>query len=220
MNIIGICGRTITPEGQACQAGAGKDTVAEIMARSGYGRIALADPLKRIVMTVWQFTEEQLWGPSHCRSIPDLRYPVEEGGYLTPRKALQSLDALRRADPDCWSRLCLRTCGVLLGATGARYKYDRVRGLVPANRDHYTPLLGMLVTDVRFPQEAAAIRQQGGKILLVERLVPSLPTGMDVSHDSEVGLLGWEHSEFDAVLYNQDLSDLPQMAADALRRLR
>jgi hypothetical protein len=217
--IIGICGRSITPSGEACQAGAGKDTLADILVRKGYGKVALADPLKRILMSVWQFTEEQLWGPSHCRNKPDFRYPLEDRSFLTPRKALQALDALRQADPDCWSRVCLRTCGVLLGPTGYRYRYDRVQGLVQVAPSDTPPLRGVLVTDVRFPGEAMAIRKHGGKILLVERQVEALPEGMNLKHLSEVGLLGWGHQDFDQVVLNTDLASLPEKGLAALKGL-
>lgn len=56
-------------------AGTGKDTVADILTKGSLVKVALADPLKRIVRDVYDFSEEQLWGPSFKRNEPDLRYP-------------------------------------------------------------------------------------------------------------------------------------------------
>jgi hypothetical protein len=63
--IIGLCG----------QAGSGKDAVADAMVRNhGFVKVALADPLKRICREVYDFTDDQLWGPSAARNAPDKRY--------------------------------------------------------------------------------------------------------------------------------------------------
>lgn len=70
--IIGISGK----------AGSGKDTVADFLVKErGLVKVALADPLKRICKDVFDFTDEQLWGPSADRNKPDLRYP--RGFHLT-----------------------------------------------------------------------------------------------------------------------------------------
>lgn len=62
--------------GLSGQAGAGKDTVADFLVEHhGFVKIALADPIKRAAMEWWDFTEDQLWGPSEMRNKPDERYP-------------------------------------------------------------------------------------------------------------------------------------------------
>lgn len=63
--------------GLSGQAGSGKDTVADFLVEHhGFVKIALADPIKRAAMEWWDFTEEQLWGPSSERNKPDKRYPL------------------------------------------------------------------------------------------------------------------------------------------------
>jgi hypothetical protein len=125
MNIIGITGK----------AGSGKDTVADILVREhGFVKVALADPMKRICRDVFQFTDQQLWGPSEFRNAPDRRYPREhafhhvvkgaihcaccgvpfpEAGqcYLTPRFALQRLGTEygRAMHQDVWINKALST---------------------------------------------------------------------------------------------------------------
>lgn len=75
--IIGISGLVINDEGVAVgTAGSGKDTLADLLRDNDkFVKIALADPLKRIARDVYDFTDEQLWGPSANRNEPDKRYP-------------------------------------------------------------------------------------------------------------------------------------------------
>lgn len=56
-------------------AGAGKDTVADFLKSHNWVKLSLADHLKRICHDVFEFTEDQLWGPSEKRNEPDERYP-------------------------------------------------------------------------------------------------------------------------------------------------
>lgn len=50
------------------QAGSGKDTVADAI---GGQKMALADPMKRLARAIFDFTEDQLWGPSESRNALD-----------------------------------------------------------------------------------------------------------------------------------------------------
>lgn len=66
-------------------AGSGKDFVANLLVeKHDFVKIALADPLKRICQEVFDFSDEQLWGPSEERNKPDKRYFTgeREGGIL------------------------------------------------------------------------------------------------------------------------------------------
>jgi hypothetical protein len=57
-------------------AGVGKDTAANFLVKEfDFVKISFADPLKRIARDVFDFTEQQLWGPSEYRNKPDKRYP-------------------------------------------------------------------------------------------------------------------------------------------------
>lgn len=71
------------------QAGSGKDTVAGFIVKNHNAvSIAQADPMKRLAKILFDFTDEQLWGPSDCRNAVDGRYPphnpVGPWGYLQP----------------------------------------------------------------------------------------------------------------------------------------
>lgn len=74
--IIGITGLYADSVGNKRIAGAGKDAAADRLVEAHkFVRIGLADPLKRICQDVFQFTDEQLWGPSSAREAVDKRYP-------------------------------------------------------------------------------------------------------------------------------------------------
>ena len=64
--IIGIVGFAQT----------GKDLIANILSDTIKAqRIAFADPVKRVVRDIFEFSEEQLWGTQTQKESPDLRYP-------------------------------------------------------------------------------------------------------------------------------------------------
>ena len=68
-------------------AGSGKDAVADFLrADLRFTSISLADPLKRICRDVYDFTEEQLWGPSAMRNKPDERYPRPNHTWGLPQR--------------------------------------------------------------------------------------------------------------------------------------
>jgi hypothetical protein len=56
------------------QAGSGKDTVAGYLVKNhAAAALAMADPMKRLGL-VFNFTEDQLWGPSESRNAEDERF--------------------------------------------------------------------------------------------------------------------------------------------------
>lgn len=65
MNIVGVTG----------QAGSGKDEIANhLVKKHGFQKLALADPIKRLGLNVFEFDAIQLWGPSSARNGFDPRY--------------------------------------------------------------------------------------------------------------------------------------------------
>lgn len=155
--IIGICG----------QAGAGKDTVADFLVENhGFVKIALADPIKRAARDWFDFSNEQLWGPSHRRNKPDHRYLICEGyaeayeehrtkdpelasgyeksGWLTPRQALQIMgtEVGRRCYQNVWVEYAMRVANALLKKDYSKgepvYRYNRYQGLVKGQNTAFT----------------------------------------------------------------------------------
>jgi ferredoxin len=67
--------------GISALAGSGKDTVANrLCSVHGFETVALADEMKRFCRTVFNFSFDQMWGPSEYRNAVDRRYHVGDEG--------------------------------------------------------------------------------------------------------------------------------------------
>jgi hypothetical protein len=194
--------------------GAGKDTFADLLLEEGNGvKVSLADPLKRICIQVYDFSEEQLWGPSELRDVPDERYPRPDGSFLTPRFALEQLGTEwgRNCYPETWTALMLRTARELMESK-ACLTYDRVRGVIPGVCSY--PGIGcrpdfVVVPDVRFHNEMVAIQMAGGAVIRVRRGPQVEATG----HVSNVELSSLPDDAFWMVIENNgSLEDLKDAA--------
>jgi hypothetical protein len=227
VNVVGLAG----------PAGAGKDAVAEILVREhGFARIALADVMKRFARDVFGFSDEQLWGPSEARNAFDKRFPREhraervmgrcaccgadldlEGDqpcFLTPRYALQQLGTEWGRDcfENVWVDYMIRTARELLGRERKTENYWPQRGIVHMDSMWLGPC-GVVVSDVRFANEARAVRAAGGKVLSVERAGAGLD-GAAGEHESERGV---SPDLVDATIDNNgSLDDLPARVRAAL----
>jgi len=223
--IIGLCGL----------AGSGKDTTADFLSKNhDFVKVALADPLKRICKDVFNFTDEQLWGPSAERNKPDQRYiHLKKGGlgstvtdwndelqamntvpspredeYLTPRHALQQLGTEwgRRCYKDVWVDYALRVASVL--ASDGFY-YDVKTGLrfltlAEAPSSWMKGKKDVAISDVRFLNEVEAIKRKGGKVVRLLR-----GTGLEGAagqHQSEREMGEMPDELFDYILDNREWS--------------
>lgn len=171
-------------------AGSGKDTVADMLQRfHGFRKVAFADPLKRIARDVYDFTDEQLWGPSEYRNAPDLRYPRERSGlaggdaFLSPRYALQTLGTEWGRDcyADTWVDMGIRIARELLNPNGGK-DYDAKLGVFKST---CPPPSGVVFSDCRFVNEERKIKAAGGKVVRIVRPGAGL-AGAAGLHKSEV----------------------------------
>lgn len=201
LKIIGITG----------SAGVGKDTFAEHLCQHYlFARIALADPIKRICKDVYEFTDKQLWGPSHFRNEPDGRYPLRKGEWLSPRVALQicGTEFGRFCYPNTWIDKVIRDAKAVMsveptpGYDGrslrsekgyiqvsyAQRLYEKERGVVwgenivlPLEAPPPGPAYaGVVVPDVRFANEMDAIHNAGGLNIRLKRDLGRDPTTVGV----------------------------------------
>lgn len=143
-------------------AGSGKTIVAKHLTEQyGYARSRFAEPLKLMLKHGLGLTDEEVDG--------DLKMtPMERFGNVTPRYMMQTLGTE-------WGRRCV---------------YKNI--WVDAWRAHADAAEGPLVVDdVRFPNEAATIRQMGGVIWRVYR------PGVEVMrHPSEFAMKDIKEDEF------------------------
>jgi hypothetical protein len=152
--------------GLAGHAGAGKDTAARhLVARYGFVQAAFADPIRDMAALLF----EQIGVPdAYLRHRAMKERPLPELGF-SPRALMQVLgtEVGRALSADLWVRhlelrLGLQPNGGLV--------HDRI-----------------VISDVRFPNEAAWVRSKGGKVV---RLVRPQAQGQARQHVSETALDG------------------------------
>lgn len=175
------------------RARSGKDTVAaRLIASHSFTRVAFADPLKEMALKINPIVDVE---PYECDEVlyaeeERLSHLVRAVGwerakdeYPEVRRILQQTgQAIRELDPDFWVRLALSTIGCV-----------------------FTPVV---VTDVRYPNEADALRAEGFRLVRIVR--PGSPW---LDHESETAL---DDYPVDALIINAgSLAEL-HMRADAL----
>jgi hypothetical protein len=166
--------------GLSGKAGSGKSTAADyLFNQHGYIPFAFADPLKGCIRIAFGFSVEQLHG--NLKEIIDLRFGK------SPRWCLQHLgSAFREAWPEIW------------------IYHLRLRIMDFLSEHGQTPLM---ITDVRFRDEAEALKRMGAVLVRIERDESLRTTGGDAcatkacatgvpGHVSERDLDDWEGFDF------------------------
>lgn len=146
------------------RARSGKDSVgARLESRYGYTRLAFADPLKDIALEInpWIPTTPGVVVRLH-RLIADVGWEYAKDNYPEVRRILQHTgQSVRDRDPDYWIRALTRQAVELEGGP-------------------------IVVTDVRYPNEAMALSRLGFRLVRVVR--PSLGDPSPDAHESETAL--------------------------------
>lgn len=160
--VIGFCGKK----------GSGKNFVAGILA----GMIrdkgksatchAFADPIKRYCNTVLDIPESLLWGDDYAKST-ETKYKwstMPEELFIGPMRHMRILALL--ADRKFLTvREVLQIVGTDLGRRvwGEDIWIQSMRRLICQTSADY-----FLITDVRFPNEANVVRENGGKLWMIK----------------------------------------------------
>jgi hypothetical protein len=137
----------------------GKDTAAKALVKRGYTRIAFAGPLKIMVAKLFQclnFDTETI-GEMLNGSLKEM--PISELGGHTTRYLLQTLGTewgRASIDKDIWINIAI--------ATAQQYRKA-------------------VITDVRFPNEAEAIKEADGIVIRILR--GTEPYSEKAEHESE-----------------------------------
>lgn len=142
------------------KARSGKDSAANALIQQGYIKMAFADPLKRAVAAL---TGEVL----NAYHSDELKEAVTPALGVTRRKGLQDLGTAIRSVFGSETFVRLLQYGILRGNPGHRY---------------------YVVSDVRYPNEAQALRDMGGTIIQISRPDHAGLTGLEALHSSEAGL--------------------------------
>lgn len=196
--------------------GVGKDTMADYMvAKYGYVKLSMADPFKRIAKEVYEFSDEQLWGPSEARNMDDTRYPRADGTYLSARIVTQLLgnELSRLAYPETWIVYMKRVVQKIQNG----YFYDEKKGAyeVEGKKSAYT---GIIVSSCRFRNEIESIKEMGGITVRITR--PALQTEKFLTtgianHKTETEQLSIPDDFFDFVLESPEGIDAFHASIDA-----
>lgn len=184
------------------KARSGKDTAADYLVRAnGYTRLAFADPLKEMALSIDPLipTANALHGRIYVRLsdlIRDVGWEYAKDTYPEVRRLLQHMgQTVRQYDDEFW-------------ITAMRRKLSKAE----ANN------IPVVVTDVRYPNEADMLRARGFKLVRIVRP----PTGQAVTmaearaaaHSSETAL---DDYRADAVIYNTaSIPDLERRLSAAI----
>lgn len=183
--------------GLSGKSGAGKSTVGDYLTGAhGYEQFAFAGALKEVVGLAFGFSEDQLYG--RRKEAVDPRWGV------SPRWCMQWLgtEVLRAKWPEIW----------------IYHLRQEILDFLSINGQHL-----VVVTDVRFRDEAAAVKGMGGVLVRIQRSAggtpapttpaPTMPAPLAAGatgipgHISESDLDGWEGWDY-VVNNNGSLQEL------------
>lgn len=224
-------------------AGSGKgEAAAHLVNTYAFTEISLADPMKRFCKELFQFDDEQLWGPSPRRNSADMRYPREHGPFalgrcrccdahiidiqregskcfLTPRYALQTLGGEwgRSCFQNAWTDMLIRKVRIL--ETQEFSVYDPKLDVHYRQSPNWGPA-NCLVPDVRYKNELAALKAIGAKGFRLVRGSSGL-AGSVGEHPSETEQREIPDEMLDAVIHNDGtLDELREKVSAFLQQVR
>lgn len=187
--IIGISGKR----------GTGKDSLAdELVNKHNFMRIGFADPMKRFLALEFEFSNLQLNGPSEMREMIDPRFG------RSAREMLQTLGTewgRKLVHPDIWVRTAIRRAEVIMSVA----------------HTHTRPVVGVVISDVRFPNEFYALREAGATLVRLTR--KDRPASSHDAHESESALDEVRDEAFDYCIANDgtklDLAEHAKIVVDS-----
>jgi hypothetical protein len=187
-------------------AGAGKDSAAAVLVRHGWLAMAFADALRIEACTAWGIDIR----PFCDRRVKEHTTPQLAVGLCMNASFLQWAAHLGLAHMEPRSpRWVMQAWGTFRRQQNPLYWVQQVQRWVMYQRS--TGRQGLVLTDVRFDNEAAMLRQLGGHLVRVHR--PELPTMATdtAAHPSEQHI----HLRADADLHND--GDLQHLEAEVAR---
>ena len=183
-------------------AGAGKSTAADALVEEGWVRVKFADPLKNMMRAF--YTSCGLEDSAYIEARIEGAFKEEPDPFLkgrTPRHAMQTLGTE-------WGRECVhQNLWVEAWSQKVMNMFDRD--------------LDVVVDDCRFPNEAAAVRALGGRVVEVI----GRDKGLGKKHESEAGVgepdmsitnaLSLEQFQHD-IVYVFSRNDFPEAEPDEI----
>lgn len=154
--------------------GCGKTTAAQALGPWGYNKISFADPLREALAPV-------LRGLGHD---PQKMYTAEFKEEVLPEVGKSTRDMLRTLGTE-WGRQMV---------------HEQVWMIIAKNKiqELHNAGLGVVIDDVRFPNEVQLVRQLGGILIRIER--PGIATPSTHASDTSLN----EYQNWDHVIVNND----------------
>ncbi|MEU7039830.1 hypothetical protein AB0A77_02075 [Streptomyces varsoviensis] len=155
------------------RARSGKDTAGKwLVERRGYERVAFADPLKEAALKLDPLVRAGSWSRlSDVVAVEGWEYAKDD--YPEVRRVLQHIgQSIRDLDPDFWLRQTLKA------VDDVEERFGRP----------------VVITDVRYPNEVAALRERGFRLAYIDRPgVPQLDHASErlTSDDAEFLIPNW-----------------------------
>lgn len=155
--------------GLAGNMGSGKSTCASYLVNQGFIERTFADPLKQICQILFELNTEQLYGSQAEKNEPDPRWYM-----CSPRTMMQFIgtDVLRKQ-----LETIMPGIGDDFFVINAKNWYEQYIKVHPG--------ANIVISDVRFENEADFIKKAGGIIILIDRCVD---VNSHSSHSSEAGI--------------------------------
>jgi len=159
-------------------AGSGKDTVRGLLERfHGYNGLAFADPLRGMLASLLQSAgHSPAWMVD--REMKEREIPNLGTSYRHLAQTLATEWARNMIDPDLWVKIAA----------------SKIANASPGDRH--------VISDVRFANEVASIKSQGGVIIRIIR--PGVEPVRSHVSESNVGDLDWDYT----ILNNGSIDDL------------
>lgn len=174
------------------KAGSGKDTFANEFVKLGFRKIAFADPVKRLVMSMFFIKPEFLWGESDNRDIIDPRYGMSSRDLCLKI----GTEFGRGVDDDLWVTHLDHT---LEQMNTGRFEYVPEVGLVGIDCLLYPPKI--IITDCRFLNEFKYLTGRNIPVLKIVR-----DDQKNIDHESETELDSVDVDEFSYIINNNGIS--------------
>jgi hypothetical protein len=171
--IIAICGKKR----------AGKDTTADyLIEKYNFTKYSIADPVKEICRSLFDFTDEQLYGSE--KEIIDINIG------LSPRDAMQKMGTE-------FGQYDIHKYWPNLNCAPRKFWVFKMKNFCLKNKDK-----NIIIPDVRFKHEIDLLKTLGAKIWKIERDV-----GLNDDHISEIELD--DFNEYDKIFQNsKNIDDL------------
>lgn len=175
------------------RAGCGKDTVARILCETqGFVQIALADPLRDGLKAMFGLSDDQI-------SRRDLKETRIDWLGKSPRELMQTLGTewgREQVSADIWLRV-------------ARRRIEKIKASPPCLH-----INGIVISDIRFENEADWLRAQGGCVWHIHRPAGCVLSIHTAAHSSEQHIPALDSEPH--IDNTGDLDDLYTKVADIL----